>query len=66
MDDETFQKMVERQYELLRRPRPIDEMNISKNLTRPENNELTPTLGPAAPNNAAINVPASAVPEVSS
>lgn len=58
VDEETFQKMVDRQYELLRRPRTIDEVNANKNLIRAENNELTPSIGPAAPINAAINVSA--------
>lgn len=63
VDDETFQKMVDRQYELLRRPRSIEEVNAAKNLARPDQHEITPSIGPAAPINAAINVSATE-PEV--
>lgn len=46
--------MVDRQYELMRRPRMIDEtMNGAKNSVRPDDNEMqTETVQQPAPNQA--------------
>lgn len=43
--------MVDRQYELMRRPRLIDEMNNSKNPARPEDVDMQNVEHPA-PNTA--------------
>lgn len=51
VDDETFKKMVDRQYELMRRPRLIDEMNNSKNPARSEDVDMHSVDQPA-PNTA--------------
>ncbi|XP_031640290.1 SWI/SNF-related matrix-associated actin-dependent regulator of chromatin subfamily E member 1-like isoform X2 [Contarinia nasturtii] len=52
VDDETFQKMVDRQYELMHRPRMIDEMNNTKILTRPDDVEMQNSVEHQAPNQA--------------
>lgn len=48
--------MVERQYEILKRPRTLEEANVAKNFNRPDSHDLNPNIGPAAPINAVVNV----------
>lgn len=40
MDDDTFQKMVDRQYDIIRRPRPIDDSTSAKNIARSDDNDV--------------------------
>lgn len=52
VDDDTFQKMVDRQYELMRRPRMMDEMNNSKNPMRSDDVDMPNSVDHPAPNTA--------------
>lgn len=58
VDDDTFQKMVDRQYELMRRPRMMDEMNHAKNPIRPDDVDMPISVNHPAPN-AATEAPVS-------
>lgn len=40
MDDDTFQKMVDRQYDIIKRPRPIDDSSSAKNIARSDENDV--------------------------
>lgn len=44
--------MVDRQYELMRRPRMMDDLNNSKNPTRPDDVEMQNSVEHPAPNTA--------------
>lgn len=52
VDDDTFQKMVDRQYELMRRPRMMDDMNSSKNPIRPDDVDMPNSVDQPTPNTA--------------
>lgn len=40
VDEDTFQKMVDRQYEMIRRPRSMDDASGAKNIARSEDSDV--------------------------